>query len=106
MTFHTAGLTFRPRLTPDATAGPAVLMVRPEHIVIGPDATRLANRCEAEVTAVIYKGAVVEVYVALDSGQRLRAHQRTGGRQKIPPARTAAPIGWGGGDRSGVSNTP
>ena len=106
MTFHTAGLTFRARLTPDATAGPAVLMVRPEHIVIGPDATRLANRCEAEVTAVIYKGAVVEVYVALDSGQRLRAHQRTGGRQQIPPAGSRATIGWDVGDGIVLPNTP
>jgi ABC-type Fe3+/spermidine/putrescine transport system ATPase subunit len=98
MRFQTNGLTLHARGTGNAAVGPAVLMVRPERIILGPDASRLTNQCVAQVQAVIYKGAVVEVYLVLGSGQRLRAHQVTGGHQQIPVAGSRITIGWDVGD--------
>ena len=106
MTFRSHGLVLRARVASGVGVGPAVLMVRPERIVIGPEAARQTNRYEARVDTVIYKGAVVEVYLVLDTGQRLRAHQRTGGAQQIPSAGSRVTIGWDAGDSIVLPSVP
>lgn len=92
--FSANGLSLRARSGPDARPGPAVLVVRPERIVLGPGAATKVNRCLAEVQSVIYKGASVEVYIRLENDQKLRLHQVTGGAQVIPSVGARVEIGW------------
>lgn len=106
MTFHTNGLTLTARRSAGATVGPAVLVVRPERIVLGPAADRMTNRCRAEVQAVIYKGSTVEVYLLLDNGERLRAQQLTRGLQFIPAVGTHVEIAWDVADSIVLPRSP
>lgn len=92
--FSANGLRLRTPPSPDVRPGPAVLVIRPERIALGPKAEGKANRCGAEVQSVIYKGASVDVYLRLENDQKLRAHQLTGGVQDMPGAGGRVDIGW------------
>src|SRR5262249_2262254 len=60
-----------------------LLAVRPERIIVGPDAARQENRCRLGLRQVTYKGALVEYAFRFDDGQELRA--------TILPERTSEP---------------
>ena len=61
----------RPRAPREPRTGPTHLIVRPEHVRIGPDAERAANRYAAEVLEVLYVGDLVKYRVVAETGDEL-----------------------------------
>ena len=100
LTFTTAkGL----RVRTDGGARGTALIVRPEHVRIGPEADRAANRYVAEVLEVLYVGDLVKYRVVVETGDELWAKtlapatgQRFGRGQRVT-------VGWEPGDGLTVS---
>ena len=90
---------------PGAThlAGATHLIIRPEHVRIGPDAERAANRYAGEVLEALYVGDLVKYRVVAETGDELRAKtlapatgQRWSKGQRVT-------VGWEPGDSLTVS---
>jgi putative spermidine/putrescine transport system ATP-binding protein len=84
-------------------AGATHLVVRPEHVRIGPEAERAANRYTAEVLEVLYVGDLVKYRVVAETGDELWAKtlapatgQRFSQGQRVT-------VGWEPGDSLTVS---
>jgi putative spermidine/putrescine transport system ATP-binding protein len=84
-------------------AGATHLVVRPEHVRIGPEAERAANRYDAEVLEILYVGDLVKYRVVAETGDELWAKtlapatgQRWGKGQRVT-------VGWEPGDSLTVS---
>jgi len=100
LTFTTAkGL----RIQTEGGAGATHLIVRPEHVRIGPEAERAANRYAAEVLEILYVGDLVKYRVVAETGDELWAKtlapatgQRFGKGQRVT-------VGWEPGDSLNVS---
>jgi len=100
LTFTTAkGL----RIQTEGGAGATHLIVRPEHVRIGPEAERAANRYAAEVLEILYVGDLVKYRVVAETGDELWAKtlapatgQRFGKGQRVT-------VGWEPGDSLTVS---
>jgi len=100
LTFTTAkGL----RIQTEGGAGATHLIVRPEHVRIGPEAERAANRYAAEVLEILYVGDLVKYRVVAETGDELWAKtlapatgQRFGMGQRVT-------VGWEPGDSLTVS---
>jgi ABC-type Fe3+/spermidine/putrescine transport system ATPase subunit len=100
LTFTTAkGL----RIQTQGGAGATHLIVRPEHVRIGPEAERAANRYAAEVLEILYVGDLVKYRVVAETGDELWAKtlapatgQRFGKGQRVT-------VGWEPGDSLTVS---
>ena len=100
LTFTTAkGL----RIRTDGGARGTLLIIRPEHVRIGPEAERAANRYVAEVLEVLYVGDLVKYRVVAETGDELWAKtlapatgQRFGRGQRVT-------VGWEPGDSLTVS---
>jgi spermidine/putrescine ABC transporter ATP-binding subunit len=100
LTFTTAkGL----RIQTEGGAGATHLIVRPEHVRIGPEAERAANRYAAEVLETLYVGDLVKYRVVAETGDELWAKtlapatgQRFGKGQRVT-------VGWEPGDSLTVS---
>ena len=100
LTFTTAkGLHIRT----DGGARGTLLIIRPEHVRIGPEAERAANRYVAEVLEVLYVGDLVKYRVVAETGDELWAKtlapatgQRFGRGQRVT-------VGWEPGDSLTVS---
>jgi spermidine/putrescine transport system ATP-binding protein len=83
--------------------GATHLVVRPEHVRIGPDAERAANRYAAEVLEALYVGDLVKYRVVAETGDELWAKtlapatgQRWSKGQRVT-------VGWEPGDSLTVS---
>ena len=83
--------------------GATHLIIRPEHVRIGPDAERAVNRHAAEVLEVLYVGDLVKYRVVAETGDELWAKtlapatgQRFGKGQRVT-------VGWEPGDSLTVS---
>ncbi|HZP37127.1 MAG TPA: ABC transporter ATP-binding protein [Methylomirabilota bacterium] len=77
---------------------PVRLIVRPEHVRIGPEAERAANRYAAEVLEVLYVGDLVKYRVVVETGDELWAKTlapSTGQRWERGERVT---VGWEPGD--------
>jgi len=90
---------------PGAThlAGATHLIIRPEHVRIGPDAERAANRYVAEVLEALYVGDLLKYRVVAETGDELWAKtlapatgQRWSKGQRVT-------VGWEPGDSLTVS---
>jgi spermidine/putrescine ABC transporter ATP-binding subunit len=100
LTFTTAkGL----RIQTEGSAGATHLIIRPEHVRIGPDAERAANRYAAEVLEALYVGDLVKYRVVAETGDELWAKtlapatgQRWSKGQRVT-------VGWEPGDSLTVS---
>jgi len=100
LTFTTAkGL----RIQTEGGAGATHLIVRPEHVRIGPEAERAVNRYAAEVLEILYVGDLVKYRVVAETGDELWAKtlapatgQRFGKGQRVT-------VGWEPGDSLTVS---
>jgi putative spermidine/putrescine transport system ATP-binding protein len=100
LTFTTAkGL----RIQTEGSAGARHLIIRPEHVRIGPDAERAANRYAAEVLEALYVGDLVKYRVVAETGDELWAKtlapatgQRWSKGQRVT-------VGWEPGDSLTVS---
>jgi putative spermidine/putrescine transport system ATP-binding protein len=84
-------------------AGATHLIIRPEHVRIGPDAERAANRYVAEVLEALYVGDLVKYRVVAETGDELWAKtlapatgQRWSKGQRVT-------VGWEPGDSLTVS---
>ena len=101
LTFTTAkGLPIRIAGAPGGGAGPAPThwIVRPEHVRIGPEAERAANRYAVEVLEVLYVGDLVKYRVVAETGDELwvktlapATGQRWGRGERVT-------VGWEPGD--------
>ena len=104
LTFTTAkGLRIRIEGDADAPHRPTHLIVRPEHVRIGPEAERAANRYVAEVLEVLYVGDLVKYRVVAETGDELWAKTlapSTGQRWERGERVT---VGWDPGDSLTVS---
>ena len=96
-----AGATHLPGAT--HLAGATHLIIRPEHVRIGPDAERAANRYAAEVLETLYVGDLVKYRVVAETGDELWAKtlapatgQRWSKGQRVT-------VGWEPGDSLTVS---
>ncbi|WJR79243.1 ABC transporter ATP-binding protein [Bradyrhizobium sp. NP1] len=58
--------------------GPACVVIRPEHIVIGREAERLPNICHAKIRDALYIGDLVKYRVVTESGEELTAKALAG----------------------------
>jgi len=83
--------------------GATHLILRPEHVRIGPDAERAANRYTAEVLEALYVGDLVKYRVVAETGDELWAKtlapatgQRWSKGQRVT-------VGWEPGDSLTVS---
>jgi putative spermidine/putrescine transport system ATP-binding protein len=105
-TFTTAkGLRIQTQGGAGATRLPGAthLIIRPEHVRIGPDAERAANRYAAEVLEALYVGDLVKYRVVAETGDELWAKtlapatgQRWSKGQRVT-------VGWEPGDSLTVS---
>ena len=91
------------RIRTEGGAGATHLIVRPEHVRIGPEAERALNRYAAEVLEVLYVGDLVKYRVVAETGDELWAKtlapatgQRWGKGQRVT-------VGWEPGDSLTVS---
>jgi spermidine/putrescine ABC transporter ATP-binding subunit len=104
LTFTTAkGLRIRTDEGSGAGAGATHLIVRPEHVRMGPEAERAANRYAAEVLEVLYVGDLVKYRVVAETGDELWAKTlapSTGQRWERGERVT---VGWDPGDSLTVS---
>jgi spermidine/putrescine transport system ATP-binding protein len=95
LTFTTAkGL----RIRIEGAAGATRLVIRPEHVRIGPEAERASNRYVAEVLEALYVGDLVKYRVVAETGDELWAKTlapSTGQRWKRGERVT---VGWEPGD--------
>ena len=106
LTFTTAkGLRIQTQGGSGATHLPGAthLIIRPEHVRIGPDAERAANRYAAEVLETLYVGDLVKYRVVAETGDELWAKtlapatgQRWSKGQRVT-------VGWEPGDSLTVS---
>ena len=108
LTFTTAkGLRIRTEAGTKGAAGathlPTHLIVRPEHVRMGPEAERASNRYVAEVLEVLYVGDLVKYRVVAETGDELWAKTlapSTGQRWERGERVT---VGWEPGDSLTVS---
>src|SRR4029077_12315782 len=91
------------RIRTEGGAGATHLIIRPEHVRIGPDAERAANRYTAEVLEALYVGDLVKYRVVAETGDELWAKtlapatgQRWSNGQRVT-------VGWEPGDSLTVS---
>jgi putative spermidine/putrescine transport system ATP-binding protein len=98
LTFTTVkGLRIRTQGVPGRT-GRAHIVIRPEHVRIGPEAETLGNRYAVEVLEILYVGDLVKYRVAAETGDELWAKTlapATGRRWGVGERIT---VGWEPGD--------
>jgi ABC-type Fe3+/spermidine/putrescine transport system ATPase subunit len=73
--------------------GPAMLIVRPERIALGPPAAAHDNRCTLTLADITYLGAALEYRLAFPDGQELRARTLTH-TEGAPECGAAVEVGW------------
>jgi ABC-type Fe3+/spermidine/putrescine transport system ATPase subunit len=78
------------RFLGDANLLPGGVLVRPEHLLLGPGAARCRLAWRATVTAVTFLGADALVELACVGGQALRARLRPSG---VPPVGSEVSVG-------------
>ncbi len=75
--------TFRARLAPGAAKGPVKLYIRPEHVVLTPDAGG-ENAVSVTVGDVAFEGNFISVSATTDSGKHFVAELRNDGSATVP----------------------
>jgi putative spermidine/putrescine transport system ATP-binding protein len=80
--------------TANGAPGPAVVALRPERLVLGPEATSLANRVSGSVELVAYLGASIDVHVRLPSGDRIVVSQPNRADGQAAKEGDTVEVGW------------
>jgi putative spermidine/putrescine transport system ATP-binding protein len=73
--------------------GPAWVVIRPEHVVIGPEAERLPNHSYAKLRDALYIGDLVKYRVVTKSGEELTAKTLAGAALSLQPGESVL-VGW------------
>jgi putative spermidine/putrescine transport system ATP-binding protein len=75
-------------------AGPAVIALRPERLVVGPAAAGLDNRLSGRVELVSYLGSSIDVHVRVSSGDRVVVSQPNRADGRVPKEGDTVEVGW------------
>ena len=81
-----------------AVTGECCLIVRPEYVMLGPNARGSANSYRAKVLEVIHLGDIVKYRLALESGDQLFAKAMAVGEPGVARAGGEIVVGWHGSD--------